>query len=942
MNNKTKSDTINNDLRNKIVYAVLCVFFMMLMAKAIQVSVIKGSQYSDIAKNKIYRRIVENAPRGEIRDRYGTLLAGSREAFSVELYPGSMTTKELNDVIEFIIGILESGEEEIIDEFPIVIEEGNYEFTFDKSIDQWKRSNEIPQDFTAEQTFDYIVEILQNEGVIEISSEDDRAAVQAKIIEAGYYPPISVSKNEFTENIKKKEWIDKYLQKYKDDFDNKEEMYLISAQKAFEYVRKYFKIDDSLSDVQARKIMNIRFLISEKGYYQYEPTKIAEDIKSSTVAKIEENSINLRGIGIVPGSIRYYPFGNHASHILGQLGKISSQAEIDKYIKGLNYSPNDIIGKTGVEKSFEEKLRGEKGYTQVQVDVKGRLVDVLSRQDPKSGDTLYLTMDHRLQKVAEASLEKTLKTIQAGGYYESEWGNIRMRDNLNIYNKAQSGAVVVLDAKNGDVLAMASYPDYDPNLFSRGITKKEFEKLTPANLNDQLAPKPLYNIATMTTEAPGSTFKMITGLTGIELGLSPYATIYDKGYIEMGSNTFGCWLWNQQRGIHGPENLMDALRDSCNYYFYCVATGYDYTKNEKLPIDIKIHDILDYSTRFGLNEKSGIEIEEVAGQVPSIEAKMQSKKMELRSVLTRRMKTYFEGISFDSEAYEKKIDTIVSWTEEDPSRSEIIRRLGDLGVKGEYVEKIADLVKFSYFKFAKWQTGDSFNLSIGQGAHKYSPIQMARYVAAIANDGYLNKVNIVGKIESADKSSGTIVEKRSEKIDLNDMNNLKFIRQGMEDVTDEGSASDYFRSFPIKVASKTGTAQKSGKIPFPDEEAYLMQYMDRFGVDKQEVIQLTDKLEKDDKHRLKRNIYMQRAILDLNPNMTIEKINLYKEKYDPFAWFVSYAPSDKPEIVVVTLLFQGGHGGYGSAIARDVYAEYFNLKGNEATDNGFSFIDHIA
>lgn len=769
--------------------------------------------------------------------------------------------------------------------------------------------------------------------------EDDNAALQAKIIEAGYYPPISISKNEFSETVKKQEWLMRYLSKYLSN--DEEKIYAVSAAEAFGYLRRYYTIDNSLSDEQARKILNIRYLISMKGYYQYEPTVISEDIKKETVAKIEENSINLSGVGIVADSVRYYPLGNQSSHILGQLGKISTQAEIDKYVTENGYSPNDIIGKTGIEKSFEDVLSGEKGYTQVQVDVGGRLVETLDRKDAVSGDTVFLTIDSKLQKVAEESLEKTLKTIQSGGYYDSVWGNMRMRDNQRVYSKAQSGAVVVMDIKNGDVLAMASYPDYDPNLFVQGISSENFAKLTPANVNDSLAPKPLYNIATMTTVEPGSTFKMITGLTGIELGLSPYYQIYDKGYIEMGGNTFGCWLWNQQRGSHGPENLMNALRDSCNFYFYSVSTGYNYATNSNLPINIKADNILDYATRFGLNEKSGVQIEELSGKVPSTEGKSQGLKIQLKAVLTRMMKDYFTGINPDSTQYGEKIDTIISWMDENPSRNEIISRLQSLEVKEEYVAKVVDIVKYSYFNQAKWQTGDSFNLSIGQGDHKYSPIQMARYVSAIANDGYLNKVNVVEKVETSDKMELNPIEKTYAQIPLNNTNNLQFIRQGMEDVTDEGSAANYFRNFPIKVASKTGTAQKSGKIPMADEEAYLLKYLGSFGVDRNQVIALTDKLEKEDNHRLKRNVYMQRAILDLNPSMTIEQINRYKDSYDPFAWFVSYAPADKPEIAVVTLLFQGGHGGFGSAIARDVYAEYFNLLDKDTIDQGFSFNDYI-
>ncbi len=696
-----------------------------------------------------------------------------------------------------------------------------------------------------------------------------------------------------------------------------------------------------MSDEDARKILNIRNLINQKGYYQYEPTTIAKDISNKTVALIEENSLNLRGVGIVADSIRYYPLGNHASHILGQLGKISSQAEIDKYVKEKNYSPNDIIGKTGVEKSFEDYLRGENGYTQVQVDVSGRLVETLNRKEPKTGNSLYLTLDINLQIAAEQALEKALKTIQAGQYYESEWGNMRMRDNQKIYSNATSGAVVVMDVKNGDILASASYPDYDPNLFVQGISNEDFAKLTPANLNDPLAPKPLYNVATMTTVEPGSTFKMITGLTGIELGLSPYQTIVDKGAIVMGGQSFGCWIWNQQRGTHGPENLMDALRDSCNYYCYSVATGYDYAAEKKLPIDIRVQDILDYATKFGLNEKSGIEIEELSGKVPSVEAKTEAKKIELNYVLNRMMKTNFEDIDSNSDEYSERLDTIISWMEENPSRAEIIRRLETLKVKEEFRNKVADTIKYSYFNLAKWQTGDSFNLSIGQGDHRYSPIQMARYVSAIANDGYLNKVNIVDKIESSDKKEGFELEEISTKIELNNPANLSFIRQGMEDVTDEGSASNYFKNYPIKVASKTGTAQKSGRIPVADEEAYLLQYLGYFGVNRNQTLELADKLEKEDNARLKRSVYLQRAILELNPNMTLARLNQFKEQYDPFAWFVSYAPADKPEIAVVTLIFQGGHGGYGAAIARDVYAEYFNLKGIKATDNVFNFKDKI-
>lgn len=929
-----------HDIRGKVVFAVMSILFALLLGKSAYVSIVQGASYSDIADNKIYRRIQISAPRGEIRDRYGTLLAGNREAFAVEIYPAGLSdTQLLNETIAKVVGILEAQNEKVKDEFPVVIENGEYRFTYDISVENWKRSNEIPLDFTAEQTFDRIVEVLSGDGVISVSAEDDRSSLQTKIIEAGYYPPISVAKNEFTDIIKKKEFLMRYIGKYyaKDE----ERLLAATPQEAFRYLRQNYEIDDRISDEDARKIMNIRYLINQKGYYQYEPTTIAEDIRKETVVKIEEHSMDLRGVSVISSSVRYYPNGSVASHMLGQLGRISTQAEIDQYVTEKGYNRNAIIGKTGLEKYYEADLTGESGYTQVQVDVRGRLVQALDRKDPKKGDTIYSTIDLSLQKVAEESLARALQTIQAGGIYESQWGNMRMRDNVKIYSKAQSGAVVVMDVHTGEILAMASYPDYDPNLFVQGISTEDFESLAPKNVNDSIAPKPLYNTATMTAIEPGSTFKMITGLTGLELGLSPYYQIYDGGRIEMGGNSFGCWIWNQYGGSHGNENLMDALRDSCNYYFYSVATGYNYYTKQNLPIKIKAQNILDMAKAFGLDEKTGVQIEEVKGNVPNLETKEQRTRTQLTAALQRSMREAYTDLSPESEKYQQNIQTIVSWIQENPAREEIARRLRALGVQESHVYKITDEVKYSYFNQASWQTGDSFNMSIGQGDHQYTPIQMARYISAIANGGYLNDVTIVQKRESANKEEVTLVQPNSTQISLNNPQNLAFVRQGMEDVISGGSASSYFRGFPIQVAGKSGTAQKTGKIPAEDEEAYLLKYLGSFGVNRSDVLTLTDQLSQQDHNKLKRYVYMQRAILQLNPSMTLKSMNRFKDSYDPFAWFATYAPADKPEIAVVTLLFQGGHGDYGSAITRDIYAEYFNLTGESGQGEGFTFEDQI-
>lgn len=930
---------INIEDKNKFLFKIMCICFVLLLVKSFYLTTVKGAEYAEIANDKIYKKISIDAPRGEIRDRNGTLLAGNRPLFSVEISPNEINSEDINLVIDKVINILESNDEKIKDEFPILITKNGFEYTFDKKVSDWKKANAIPAQFTAQQTFDYMVDMLVENGVIVIEADDTVYDIQSKIIEAGYFPPISVGKMEFSEIVKKRDWLAKYLKKY---VDEEEDIYVTPAKEAFAYIRKYYAMEGSLSDAEARKILVVRDLIRSKGYYQYEPTIISEDIKKETVSKLEENSIKFPGIAVRTSSLRYYPQGPLASHILGQLGKISSQAELDKYVKEKGYFASDIIGKTGIEKTYEEKLKGGNGYTKVQVDSSGRRIETIERVDPSIGSTVYLTIDAKLQKVAEDSLEKTLKTIQVGGSYDSIWGNMRMRDNKRIYSKAQSGAVVVLDVKTGEVLALANYPDYDPNMFTQGISAQDMSDLMPKNMNDPIAPKPLYNIATMTSVQPGSTFKMITALAALESGLDPYLQILDKGYIEMGGRTFGCWLWNERGSNHGYENMMDALRDSCNYYFYCISVGYNYATDAPLPVKMKANDILTYSKMFGLDQKTGIQIEEIPGKVPNPESKAKSVAGRLEADLTRRMRTYFKEFDNKSEKYEKAISEIVGWMTENPTRGEIMRRLTDMGLKEQYVEEVADVVKYSYFNQGKWQTGDTFNLSIGQGEHSYTPIQLANYVSAIANGGQLNKVTVVDKVESSDKTEINKVERASQKIELKDVNNLKFIRQGMEDVTDEGSSSSYLKNFPIKIASKTGTAQKSGRIPVADEEAYLLKHMGSFGVNKNSVIALTDEFEKEDKSQYPRYMYMKKAIMELNQSMTYDRMNAYKDSYDPFAWLVSYAPAEEPEIAIVTLLFQGGHGGFGAAIARDVYAEYFNLIEDDVIDEQFSYSDILS
>ena len=919
--------------RYDVIGFTFIIVFSFILIKLLYMTTIEGNSYLEEAQNKVYKKIPIEGPRGEIRDKYGRLLAGNRPSFTVQVAKDEIGKSNPNLIATKLIKIFDENNEKYFDEFPILIENGTFVYSFDKKIYDWKIKNNIPLGYDARQSFYYIVDSLVSEGLIGASKDTDKVALQKMLNDNGYFPPIFVSKWKFAEESKKEEWLAKY--KIIVGNESSETINKKSAESAFLKVREYYDIPKNLDHASARKIFIVRDALKSQGYLQYQPIKIALDIKKETVSKIEELAMELPGVSIQVEPIRYYPNDNMASHILGQIGKISQEFEIEKYIKTMGYSISDMVGKTGIEKKFENRLHGEKGYKKVQVDAAGRLIKRIDIKNPVAGDTVYLTIDSELQKVGEESLKNVLKSIQTGQSYNSQWGSVKLRDNKRIYNKATSGAFVALDAKTGQVLAMASYPDYNPNIFSTGISPENMKNLLPENKNDPLAPKPLYNIAAFTSVQPGSTFKMLTGLAGIENGLSPDYSITDRGFIMLGNKSFGCWIWNEKRGTHGAVDLYKAIAQSCNYYFYSVSAGYDYSRNKPLPVKMKAEEVLKYARLFGLDEKTGIEIEEIPGKVPNPKAKMVSTKKALSFALKRKLEKYFQDISNETDKieYVKRINKIVSWTEENPGRNEIMERLKDLNVKENKIIEITDMIKYSYFNQANWKTGDTFNLAIGQGSHAYTPLQMARYISAIVNGGYKNKVSVVDKIESYDKEDLQKIKPLTEKIPLKNRLNLNIIKKGMLDVTEEGTAKATFANFPITVGAKTGTAQKSGRMPTKDEEEYLLSHMGSFNVNTSKVLELAQKYEKDEKNKFSKEIYIRRAIFALNPTITYDDINRYKDTYDNFSWFVSFAPYDNPQIVVVSMIFQGGHGGYAAPIVRDIIGQYFGLKKDENNKN---------
>ncbi|SMP49683.1 penicillin-binding transpeptidase domain-containing protein [Anoxynatronum buryatiense] len=918
----------NFNRRFVVIFIMFVLFFLIIIFRLASLMIAEGEGHREYAENRIVKSITISAPRGEIRDRYGRLLAGNRPSFAVEISKNELVDDQINEISAQLIRIFEKNGDSYLDEFPIKYNGHRFFYTFDQEIEKWKDDYDIPQWYQAKEAFD----LLRIRYEID---ETDPALIQQQLLAIPELTiPISIRTWKFTQEMQKDQWLQKFF--IPDEHHR--------ADEAFYWLRnERFRIPESLSDDDARKIMAMREQIDTQlpGFMQYQPVKIAQDISQQSVTMVEEMIFDLPGVSIVVEPVRTYPENESAAHILGNLGKISQQNEIEHYINEHGYLPSDIIGKTGIEHSFESSLKGTDGSQRVVVDSKGRLVRILEKEEPIPGETVFLTIDIEFQKKVEQILEDVLLTIQEGGSYDTQWGSNRLVGTQGPRRNANAGAVVVTDVKTGEVLAMASYPAYDPNLFVTGISSENWNSLMPDNPRDPLAPRPLMNIAMSTAVQPGSTYKMLVGLAGLEQGLSPDYRIQDRGYIQVGEHSFGNWLWNQSRQTMGNQNLYEAIAFSNNYYFYSVANAYDYSKNRALPFEMNIDTLVNYAHLFGLDDPTGIEIQiprERFGGVPNPDTKARTVKAMLRNHLNRIMSLDDldeTKVELNDANLREVIEQLVAIADDNPPRYQVYRHILDAGIREERANAITDLVKYSYYNQTNWSLADTMNFAIGQGSHAYTPLQMANYMATLANGGIRHQVSIVKQVISQETGQKKVTERQlPEALKLNNPDNLVHIRRGMYDATITGGARNYFTQFPVKVAAKTGTAQREGKIPPADEVVYLKTHLSAFRVNELEVDELTQQLmsENRDNYLFQDEGYaMREAIKLLNPSIRNSDLDQFKDDYDNFSWFTGFAPYEDPQIAIAVLVFQGGSGGYGAPIFREIVAEYLGL--NQETHN---------
>lgn len=320
-------------------------------------------------------------------------------------------------------------------------------------------------------------------------------------------------------------------------------------------------------EIEPRDIERIkRELARKRGFV---PITVQENLSWRQVSQLEVNAPDLPGVSIDVGQTRYYPYGAAMSHLVGYVGAVS---ERDLNGESLLELPGFRIGKNGAEKTHEDKLRGSAGTSQVEVNALGRIIKEVDRQEGTPGRDVVLTIDAGLQTYTHQRLMGE-----------------------------RSASAVILDVHNGEVMALASTPSYDPTPFNTGLSGQQWSEL----INDPLSP--LTNKAISGTYAPGSTFKMVVALAALSDGISPGHRAWCPGHMTLGNHRFHCW----KRYGHGWMSMHDAIEQSCDVYFYDIA--------RKIGVD----KIAEMSRRFGLGTTVGLDLPgERSGVIPTRDWKL--------------------------------------------------------------------------------------------------------------------------------------------------------------------------------------------------------------------------------------------------------------------------------------------------------------------------------
>jgi penicillin-binding protein 2 len=480
---------------------------------------------------------------------------------------------------------------------------------------------------------------------------------------------------------------------------------------------------------------------------RFQPIPLTKEADPELALRIVERPDQYPGISATPVSIRNYPAnaGANAAHLLGYIGPLT-----EKDLSGANgrsYFRSESIGKAGLEFQYDEYLRGTPGIKTVIVDRKEAVTSTTQNSKPIGGNHLVTSIDVRVQAAAESALADAVRRARSMGY------------------PSDGAAAVVMDVRNGQIIALASHPTYDPNSYERGLTVAEAK-----NLYSEKAGVPALSRALQGLFAPASTFKVVSAVAAANAGYDLSATYDCPSQVEVGTRAFQ----NFESKAQGRISMTKAMAISCDTIWYRIAFD-EWLRDGGLKPKSNANDYFFKAAKgFQIGVKTGIDL-------PS----------ESSGRLADR-------------------DWRKSWYEQN---KDFYCNYKDRAPKSQQTAFLVQLAYENCLDGDKIRAGDAVNFSIGQGDTVISPLKLAQMYAAIANGGTILKPTIAKAIV---KTDGTVIKEfKPEKLGVlpADKETIKFLNRSLREVVVSGTGAGAFSSFPVPVSGKTGTAQVFGRNP---------------------------------------------------------------------------------------------------------------------------------
>jgi len=610
----------------------------------------------------------------------------------------------------------------------------------------------------------------------------------------------------------------------------------VEQQQLFDRLCTKYRLPENLTTEQKIQVLGVWETMQNNAFLS-QPITIASNVSWETVIEIEAKALTLQGITVSVSSQRVYPNGTMGCHVVGYIGKIQNYDTYYASYKDKGYALSDLIGLDGVEKTMEDWLTActtqRVGKRVVEIDRYGAVSRTLSTTEATDGNNIKLTIDSNLQRVVETALENNINYIrdaQEDLLRSDSWldqnktelqGTTRDFDS-NPIELAENGAVVVVDME-GRVLALASYPPYDPNAFIVGGDAAANVLLDPRN--------PLVNYAIGSRDTPGSIFKLVTATAGLMTGqLTMTETISDMGPFTLYDKSAPprCWVNQKQLHKHANQTVKEGITHSCNYFFYTVGSRLYENTDDQL-----------YKTAalYGLTTKTGIDL---PGELQGYVASQTTLYDKNKAISAAEQSTWRPSIVFNQiKKHLISVGEDYKMTFEEEKLNKCVKRLMDMAVdfnQGDWLPEIRAILMEeldmpremvylqivagdTYIKLneIKWGGSEAIMAAVGQSITSVTPVALARYVAAVANGGKVYDLRLIDSIISPD---GEVLSQStpilaSEIVGDSVDEYLAYIREGMSGVAEgDGTAERFFSDSQYAdvqqyIAAKTGTAEKT-------------------------------------------------------------------------------------------------------------------------------------